>query len=170
MGESQSVPELVAAAQAKAKAYEDRIAEIQKRMRNETVPDAQVADLRVATEALEFAAVDLFSLFEGRMQHHFKRGPFSRKLRSLLLESKQGDLADRVHQYYLTINVLKHGKGASYRELLNTPNALFVVKPIEDIATDELHAHGGLIDVSVPGFFDGLAATILEAHHFLENR
>jgi hypothetical protein len=27
----------------------------------------------------------------------------------------------------------------------------------------------GLIDVCVPGFFDGLATTLLEAHQFLEN-
>ena len=104
------------------------------------------------------------------MQHHFRRGPFSRKLKSLLLESEQTDLADRVYQYYLAINVLKHGKGASYRELLNAPTPLLDVKPTEEIIADEAEAFPGLIDVTVPGFFDGLTSTILEAYYLLENR
>jgi len=170
MRASQSVPELVAAAQANAKTSEDRVSGILKLLDGQNGSDAQVKELRAATDALELAAVDIFSLFEARMQHHFRRGPFSRKLKSLLLESEQTDLADRVHQYYLAINVLKHGKGASYRELLNTPSSLFVIKPIEDIIADEAHAPAGLIDVTVPGFFDGLTTTILEAYHFLENR
>jgi hypothetical protein len=170
MRASQSVPELVAAAQANAKTSEDRVSGILKLMDGQNGSDAQVEELRAATDALELAAVDIFSLFEARMQHHFRRGPFSRKLKSLLLESEQTDLADRVHQYYLAINVLKHGKGASYRELLNTPSSLFVIKPIEDIIADEAQAPAGLVDVTVPGFFDGLTTTILEAYHFLENR
>ena len=162
MSTSQSLLELVAAAQADAKTYEDRISEISKLMDGPNGSDAQVEELRAATASLESAAVDIFSLFEARMQHHFRRGPFSRKLKSLLLESGQNDLADRVHQYYLAINVLKHGKGASYRELLNAPSTLFVVKPTEDIVADD--APVGLVDVSVPGFFEGLTATILEAY------
>jgi hypothetical protein len=170
MGASQSLLELVAAAQANAKTYEDRISEILKHMDGQNGSDAQVEELRAATVSLELAAVDTFSLFEARMQHHFKRGPFSRKLKSLLLEAEQIDLADRVYQYYLAINVLKHGKGASYRELLNAPSTLFVMRPTEDIIADEAHTPAGLVDVSVPGFFDGLATTIIEAYHFLENR
>ena len=170
MGASQSLLELVAAAQVNAKTSEDRISEILKLMDGQNGSDAQVEELRAATVSLELAAVDTFSLFEARMQHHFRRGPFSRKLKSLLLESEQTDLADRIYQYYLAINVLKHGKGASYRELLNAPSTLFVVKPAEDIIADEAHAPAGLVDVSVPGFFDGLTTTILEAYHFLENR
>ena len=170
MGASQSLLELVAAAQANAKTSEDRISEILKLMDGQNGSDAQVEELRAATVSLELAAVDIFSLFEARMQHHFRRGPFSRKLKSLLLEAEQTDLADRVHQYYLAINVLKHGKGASYRELLNAPSTLFVVKPTEGIIANEAHAPAGLVDVSVPGFFNGLTTTILEAYHFLENR
>ncbi len=170
MGTSQNLLELVAAAQANAKTYEDRISDVLKLMGGQDGSDAQVDELRVTTASLESAAVDIFSLFEARMQHHFRRGPFSRKLKSLLLEAGQTDLADRVHQYYLAINVLKHGKGASYRELLNAPSALIVVKPTEDTTADEAHPPAGLVDVSVPGFFDGLTTTILEAYHFLENR
>jgi len=170
MDSSQTLLELVGAAQANAKTSEVCISEILKRMHGQSGSTAQIEELRSATVSLELTAVDTFSLFEARMQHHFRRGPFSRKLKSLLLEAGQTDLADRVHQYYLAINVLKHGKGASYRELLNSPSTLIVVKPHEEIIADEEHAPAGLIDVSVPGFFDGLAMTILEAYHFLENR
>ena len=169
MGDSQRVPELVATAKTAAKVSTDRIAEIVKRMDGQGGPSSEDEDLRAATVALELASVDIFSLFEARMQHHFRRGPFSRKLKSLLLEAKQSDLADRFHQYYLAINVLKHGKGASYRELLNAPNAFVVVKSAQDMA-DETHTTSGLVYVSVAGFFDGLTDTILEAYEFLENR
>lgn len=170
MGSSQGLLELVEAAQANAKTFEGCISEILKRMDGKTGSTVQIEELRSAIVSLELAAVDIFSLFEARMQHHFRRGPFAKKLKLLLLGAGKTDLADRVHQYYLAINVLKHGKGASYRELLKTPNTLFIVKSSEDIITDEGHAPAGLIDVSVPGFFDGLIMTILEAYHFLENR
>ena len=170
METSQSLLELVAAARANAKTSEERVSDVLMLMGGQSGSEAQVEELRAATVALESVAVDIFTLFEVRMQHHFKRGPFSRKLRALLLEAGQADLADRVHQYYLAINVLKHGKGASYRELLNAPNSLFVVKPSAEIIADETPPSVGLVDVSVPEFFDGLSTTILEAYHFLENR
>ena len=170
MGASQNLLELVAVAQANAKTSEERISEILKLMDGQAGSDAQVAEHDAAIVSLEVAAVDIFSVFEARMQHHFRRGPFSRKLKSLLLESGQRDLADRVHQYYLAINVLKHGTGASYRELLKTPSPLFVVKPAEDLTADGAQAAASLVDVSVPGFFDGLTKTIIEAYQFLENR
>ena len=170
MEASHRVLELVKSAQVNAKISEARISDILKRMEGQIGSDAKVEELRAAIILLELEAVDIFSLFEARMQHHFKRGPFSRKLKSLLLESQQTDLADKFYQYYLAMNVLKHGRGASYRELLNVPNSLFVVKSNEDIIIDEEHPSTGLVDVSVPGFFDGLISTILEAYHFLENR
>ncbi|WP_339759296.1 hypothetical protein [uncultured Sulfitobacter sp.] len=170
MEASQSVPELVATAKANAKTSIDRISEIQKLAKGQNASDAQLEDLRAATVALELAAVDIFSLFEARMQHHFRRGPFSRKLEALLRDAKKTDLANSVHQYYLAINVLKHGKGASYRELLDISRPLFGVKSSTDITSDEPDAPVDLIDITVPGFFDGLTSTILEAYDFLENR
>lgn len=168
MEASQSLPELVTAAQANAKTSTDRVSEILKQIDGQGASPAQAEDLRAATHALELATVDLFSVFEARMQHHFKRGPFSRKLKTLLLDAKKPDLADRLHRYYLAVNVLKHGKGASYRELLNSPSTLIVMKPAQPIDGDE--PAPSLVDVTVPGFFDGLTATILEAYTFLENR
>jgi hypothetical protein len=170
METSQIVPELIAAAQANAKLSEDRISAVRDHMEGQTATKAQTEDIRAATVALELAAVDTFTLFEARMQHHFKRGPFSRKLRAALLDAGRTDLADRIHKYYLAINVLKHGTGASYRELLDTPTALFHVRPSESVDSQNEHAPSSHIDIDVPGFFDGLAATLLEAHQFLENR
>ena len=170
MATSQSLLEQIAAAQVTAKALEGRISEALKLMDGLLGTDAQVKELRRATKALELAAVDIFSIFEARMQHHFKRGPFSRKLKALLLESKQPDLADRLHKYYLAVNILKHGKGASYRELLNSPTSLFDVKSPQAANSEEAQPTAGLIDVTVLGFFDGLTKTIVDAYHFLEDK
>ncbi|MEH6833893.1 MULTISPECIES: hypothetical protein [Falsihalocynthiibacter] len=170
MGALPSVPELVATAQTNAKTSENRISEILKLLDGQNGSDAQVEELRAATVALELTSVDIFSVFEARMQNTFKRGPFARKLKTMLVAAEQADLAERFHLYYLAINVLKHGKGASYRELLNDPSTLIVVRPAEDTVADETLPAVGLIDVTVPGFFDGLSTTILEAYHFLENR
>ena len=170
LGSSQTILELVAAAQLNVKIYEDRISDILKHIDGLTGSSAQGKELRGAVASLELVMVDMFSVFEARMQHHFKRGPFSRKLTSLLLEAGETDLADRVHQHYLMINVLKHGKGASYRELLNAPSYLFVIKTPEEITSNEEHAPSNFIDVSTPGLFNGLASTIIDAYHFLESR
>ncbi|MGR3635458.1 MAG: hypothetical protein ACU0BK_05960 [Shimia sp.] len=170
MKNSQNVQDLIAAAQAKAKVSEDRILEVREQLEGQTASEAQVEDLRTANVALELVAVDIFTLFEARMQHHFKRGPFSRKLRAALLDAGQTDLAGRFHEYYLAINVLKHGKGASYRELLAASTTLFHVRRTETPNSQGEQAPSSLIDIDVPGFFDGLATTLLEAHQFLENR
>jgi hypothetical protein len=170
MEPSPSLLERVATAQETAKTSEARIAEVLHLMEGQDASRALMEELHAATVALETLAVDTFSMFESRMQHHFKRGPFSRKLKARLLEAQKTDLAERVHHYYLAVNVLKHGKGASYRELLKTSEAPFVVKPSEVTVSDEADKATGLVDVTVPGFFDGLSATLLESYRFLENR
>jgi hypothetical protein len=170
MNTSQTLPDLIAAAQVKAKISEDCILEVREHLERQTASEAQIEDFRAARVALELAAVDTFTLFEARMQHHFRRGPFSRKLRAALLDAGHSDLADKIHKYYLAINVLKHGKGASYRELRNSPTELFHVRGTEANTSQDEHAPSNLIDIGVSGFFDGLAATLLEAQNFLEDR
>ncbi|MEP2891853.1 hypothetical protein [Tateyamaria sp.] len=165
-----SVPELIAAALANAETAKAQIAAIRSQMDGPNASEAQAADLRAAYVDLEWLAVDTFTLFERRMQHHFKRGPFSRKLKALLTEAGHTDLADKVHQYYLVTNVLKHGTGASYRELLNLPDALFPVKPTDPNHSEDEPAPSSLVDVDLPGFFEGLGATLIEASEFLESR
>jgi hypothetical protein len=165
MNVSKSIAELVAAAQANAKAPQDRISEFSHAT---TGPEAE--QLRAATVELEKISVDIYSVFEARMQHHFKRGPFSRKLQSLLVAGGETDLAERIRQYYLAINVLKHGKGDSYRELAKEQDALVVLRPAQDVIEDDTTRAVGLVDVTDEGFFDGLTAAILEAYLFLEQK
>lgn len=151
MDAPQSLPELIAAAQANAAQEYDKLV------------GADGADAHAATSAIEALAIDIFAVFEARMQHHFKRGPFARKLHALLTGAGQPKLAYQIYQYYLAINVLKHGTGSSYRELLKTKTDLFVVNAVDE--TDEGRS---LIDVTQRGFFDGLTAAITECYAFLE--
>lgn len=170
MAASRPLPELVCAAQTTAKTSRDRMTEILNLAEDQTLPDNLAKEIAAETVAIELAAVDIFAVFEARMQHHFKRGPLSRKVKEALLAAGQADLADRLHQYYLAINVLKHGTGASHRELLNNKSTLIVVKQATDATATSDHVATGLIDVTLPQFFDGLAETILEASQFLEKR
>ncbi|MDG1532593.1 MAG: hypothetical protein P8Q99_14740 [Paracoccaceae bacterium] len=170
MSASESLSDLIVTAQKEAKATEVRIAEIG------TLPEALDAGDEVVTEwqslvvSLERAAVDMFSLFEKRMQHHFKRGPFSKKLAALLVSENKRDLADRVQQNYLVVNVLKHGQGASYRELVKSPAALATLKEPDGFVEIDETTPSEFIDITAPGFIDAMAATILDAQEFLENR
>ena len=166
METTQSVIELVADAQAKAKASEQRVAEIETLIAQQGASKDASEELNELLSGMEAAVVDIYSLFESRMQRNFKRGPFSRKLKALLMEAKNPDLADRIHQYYLAVNVLKHGTGASYRELVASPSSRIVTKPVGSDGEQSK----SLIDVSGIGFFDGLAEAILDACAFLEKR
>lgn len=164
------LPELIAQAQVTAKTFEDQIAALRSEMAEAEGSETQLEALQTAIVGLESLTVDSFTLFEARMQRHFKRGPFSRKLKAALLEAGEPDLAGRVQNYYLAVNVLKHGKGASYRTLLAAPNSLFDVHNVESVELAEGEVQRGLVDISAPGFFDALANTLLEARTFLENR
>lgn len=138
MSTADEIPQLLTAAKANATTLE------------KSVPD---------TEAEIF---DLVSTFEARMQHHFKRGPFFKKLRALMIENDQADLAASVHHYALAVNVLKHGTGASYRDLKTAGPLPFT-----------LHIPAGnirLVDVKEGGFYAGLIDTLEQAHSFLAGR
>ena len=166
MEATQSVIELVADAKAKAKASEQRVVEIETLIAEQGPSADAWEELSELLSGMEAAVVDIYSLFEARMQRNFKRGPFSRKLKALLMETKNPDLADRIHQYYLAVNVLKHGTGASYRELVASPSSRIVTKPVGS----DTEQSTSLIDVSGIGFFDGLAEAILDSCAFLEKR
>ncbi len=170
MAVSETLPELVHAARCTAQAAQDRMAEILKLAENQALTDAQAAQVDAETLAIEAAAVDIFAVFEARMQGHFKRGPLSRKVVSALTAAGHTDLADALHDYYLAINVLKHGPGASYRELSGKGSAMLAATPAASGATKSEGAPSGLIEVTAPRFFDGLADTILNSYEFLEGR
>ena len=170
MEASPSLNDLLNATQESAKLARDRISEILSLHQEQGLSNAQAKQLTAQTTAIEAAAIDIFSVFEARMQHHFKRGPFSRKLKAALLAAGNPDLADRIHQHYLAINVLKHGTGASYRELLNNKSTLFNVKQVTADSNDDSDESAGLVDVTTDHFFDRLVETILEAVNFLEGK
>ena len=119
-------------------------------------------DVTKPVSDIEAEIFELVSIFEARLQHHFKRGPFFKKLRALLIENHQTTLADSVHYYALAVNVLKHGTGASYRELKSTDNLPFkLLIPAANIR---------LIDVAKGSFYLGLVDTLDNAHSFLISR
>ncbi|MEN8918606.1 MAG: hypothetical protein ABF254_08430 [Octadecabacter sp.] len=162
----QSLSELVAAAQSAADVSQNRIAEARAQQDCENAD----ADLMAAATDIGAAAIDIFSVFEARMQRYFKRGPLSRKVKAALLDVGQADLADRLHQHYLMINVLKHGTGASHRELLGNQSTLVSAKSAREGDLETAAPHIELIDVTQPDFFDTLTTTILDAASFLHNR
>ncbi len=164
MDAPQNLTELVAEAQSNAAISQDLIAALRGQSTGQNV-DAE----RSAATDIGATAIDIFAVFESRMQGYFKRGPLSRKVKAALLEVGQADLADKLHQHYLMINVLKHGTGASYRELLGNKSNLFSVYPSDPDST-QTAPFITLVDVTQPDFFDGLAETILAAASFLQNR
>jgi hypothetical protein len=72
----------------------------------------------------------MFSLFESLLQSEMGwTEPFDR-LKERLAQSGNIELAETFDDYQLAINVLKHGKGRSYRQLLAKASKLeFKVKP-----------------------------------------
>jgi len=111
---------------------------------------------------IEAEIIELVGVFEARAQHHFKRGPFFKKLRALLVAHDKPDLAETVHHYATAVNVLKHGTGASYRDLKSAENLPFTLKiPAGNIR---------LIDVTQDNFHLGLIATLEQAHTFLKTQ
>jgi len=160
MDSSQTLPDFIASAAQNGTAICTRI--------SDTKEQTAATDNDAILE-LQALCVDVFTTFEARMQQHFKRGPFSRKLKQLLITSERPELANRVYHYYLAINVLKHGKGASYRELLETDASIVQLRSLEhDENTQSDASPLGLVDVTAPLFFQGLCDTLLEAHDFLE--
>src|SRR5256885_56256 len=63
-------------------------------------------------------AVGMFSLFESLVQTHLSWDPPFRKLNDYLTRCGYIDLAQTFYNYILAVNVLKHGRGRSYDELL----------------------------------------------------
>ena len=117
-------------------------------------PEADVSEI-------EAMVVETVSAFEARLQHHFARGPFFKKLRGKLAAEGHTDLAQTVYTYYLAANVLKHGGGKSLRELEKIEPVPFTLQDEEGKA---------LIDVTADGFLGGLVAALQAAHPTLKNK
>ncbi|WP_227271776.1 hypothetical protein [Roseobacter weihaiensis] len=171
MGAIDGVPLLLSAAAVSARRFDEHVSELLELMDKQGGQTVFINGLRMATVQVEIAAVGVFSLFEARMKHHFQNGSFFKKLKKHLVGSGQSELADDIWHYYLAVNVLKHGCGGSYEELCNATDLPFNIKqPGEhyfeegDVAEPE-----GLVNVTAPGFFDGLVGTLGRVHDFLED-
>lgn len=69
-------------------------------------------------------AIGMFSLFESILQQRLScRNGFD-KVKELLETGKKYQLLDHFKTFYLAVNVLKHGKGQSYNELLKQADSL----------------------------------------------
>ncbi len=171
MGAIDGVPLLLRAAEVTARKFDESVSELHKLIDEQGGQTVFVNGLRLATIQIEIAAVGVFSLFEARIQPHFQNGNVFRKLKAHLNKEGQSELANDFWHYYLAVNVLKHGPGSSYNELLKAPNLPFAIKqpgvPVfdeGDVAEPE-----GLINVTATGFFEGLILTLSRTHKFLQD-
>jgi hypothetical protein len=109
---------------------------------SKTVQDEVIKELRTSSptplvKALQMLrlqraifATGMFSLFESVLQSQTGWDqPFTR-LKEYLEQSSHRELAERFSDYQSAINVLKHGTGRSYRQLLGKASKLeFKIKP-----------------------------------------
>ncbi|EEJ3117987.1 hypothetical protein B8Y45_004608 [Salmonella enterica subsp. enterica serovar Javiana] len=63
-------------------------------------------------------AVGMFSIFEAHLQNGLSCQNGFKELRTILDAAGKHELKERFDNYYLAINALKHGDGASYRQLI----------------------------------------------------
>lgn len=171
MGAIDGVPLLLQSAEATARSCELQFEEIVDLMERVGAQTTFVNGLRTTTVQLELTIIGVFSLFEARMRCHVPQGSFFRTLQTKLVEAEQGELAERVHIYYLAINVLKHGEGPSYKALLDISDLPFEIKRPGKFYFDEgdISESEALINIMASGFFKGLIQTLEEAYQFLSS-
>ena len=97
-----------------------------------------VVPLRMLRLQRAVLAIGIFSLFEAPLQSKLGwEKPFD-ELDTYLRRHAEADLASAISDYYLAVNVLKHGKGRSLDKLRARAGALeFKVKPLSDTFFDE---------------------------------
>ena len=102
-------------------------------------------------------AVGLFSVYEAHLQRRLHCRDGFKEAKSFLEQAGEISLKDKFHDYYLAINALKHGDGASYNNLVAKFNNLdFVV----DTPTTPVQEEG---DVS------GVEGLVLVDDDFIQN-
>ncbi len=77
-------------------------------------------------------AVGIFSLFESMMQDSLSCENGFKEVKKILEEKGNNTLLERFNDYYLAINVLKHGRGKSYNELVERYESLPFNIKLED--------------------------------------
>jgi hypothetical protein len=83
-------------------------------------------------------AIGMFSLFESILQQRLSCKKGFQRTKEILQETNQIQLLNRFNDFYLAINVLKHGKGLSYNKLVEKADSLpFQIKMKEEYHFDE---------------------------------
>jgi len=116
-----------------------------------------VKNLQMIRLSKAIFAVGMFSIFEAMLQDDLGASNGFKAARNLLISMDESELEARFSNYYLAINVLKHGDGESYRKLLGKKLEL----PFKVVSKDEEDEFEG--DVSA-------VATLIDADDaFIEN-
>lgn len=69
-------------------------------------------------------AIGMFSIFEAHLQNELSCQNGFTEVRTILNAAGKHELKEKFDNYYSAINALKHGKGESYRKLVNKINVL----------------------------------------------
>jgi hypothetical protein len=92
-----------------------------------------VKNLQMITLSKAIFAIGMFSIFEAMLQDDLRATNGFREARRILDATGEHELEERFNNYYLAINVLKHGEGNSYTELLRKRATL----PFRVVAEDD---------------------------------
>jgi len=127
----------------------DHTCQVEEKIRVELQTSAttrSLESLRMLRLQRAILAIGMFSLFESLLQESMDwKRPFE-DLQVFLLGQKEDVLARDIENYFLAINVLKHGEGRSYKTLLERKGELaFTVKGSDQSFFDE----GDVSEVSV---------------------
>lgn len=112
-----------------------------------------VNGLRTCSMAITIIAVGVIGTFEGMLQRHFGWADAYPELDKALKSVGRADLADRLLDHRLAVNVLKHGEGRSYERLLDRRALLpFAIKGKGEAFLEEgdVSEVGGLVDTRGP--------------------
>jgi hypothetical protein len=133
---------------------------------------SDVNGLRTCSMAITLIAVGLIGTFEGMLQQRFGWKDAYPELDKELAAKGRQDLADKLLDYRLAVNVLKHGEGPSYNKLLARRASLpFAIKGVDEAFFEEgdVSEVGGLVDTRGP-FIDQSVAIINEIRTVLDIR
>ena len=85
-------------------------------------------------------AIWMFSLFEAVVQNELEinKGSAFKELKERLEKNNKKELLRNFEELYYAINVLKHGKGTSYKKLLERRGSLpFAITPTDSLSRNE---------------------------------
>jgi len=102
-----------------------------------SAPTSAVVALKMIGIQKAIFATGMFSIFEASLQDTLQCEDGFEGAKKILEDKKLLDLHDRFNLYFLAINVLKHGKGASYNKLLEHVNLPFNMKKMGQNFFDE---------------------------------